>query len=120
VLANGRGVPVELPVAYVDRLRVDWTRRGLDYPARMHEALAVASAERRALVDESFDAVEALDLDIALDARWHAPSYVPLEWLEVVEALNAQGLMRCDRLGPCVFLHPRIEELLETHLHLPP
>jgi hypothetical protein len=111
-LSEHRVVPTNYRHVLVNPLKVDWLSVGANYKEAITAAVDAEHADGRAFVTEYAGPSQVVPQDGLLDPRWNAEAFLSRTALEVVDELEAQGLVSCP--GPaegCLAQHPLIEAL---------
>lgn len=119
-LSKSRVVPTNYRHVLVNPLKIDWLSVGANYEDVITAAVDTEHADGRAFVTEYAGPSEVVQRGGLVDPRWNAEAFRSRTALEVVDELEAQGLVSCfGAVEGCLAQHPLIEAIA-AELLLPP
>lgn len=111
-LSDTRMVPTHDRHVRVNPLTIDWVSLGASYEEAITAAVDAPHADGRAYVTEYAGPSEVVARTGLVDPRWNAEAFLGRTALNVVDELEAQGLVSCP--GPaegCLPQHPLVEAI---------
>ncbi len=118
-LGDTRVVPTNYRHVLLNRVRLDWSSNGGNYPELVSLAVDAPGADGRAFVTEYAGPSAEIDGDLWLSTEGYDSSvFVDITVTEVITALQAQGLMSCDT-ETCTYNHELVPSLVHEFLPVP-
>ncbi|MCA9709229.1 MAG: DUF2330 domain-containing protein, partial [Myxococcales bacterium] len=119
-LGDARVVPTNYRHVLLNRVRLDWSQGGWNYPQLVTMAVDAPGADGRAFVTEYAGGSSTVDADAWLStAGYDSSAFVGLAAVEVVDVLQQQELVACDT-ETCIYAHELVPSLLHEFLPVPP
>lgn len=117
-LGDARVVPTNYRHVKLNRVRLDWLQRGVNYPELVSMAVDEPGADGRAFVTEYAGTTAMIDDSTLSVEGYDSRAFVGLAAVEVVDTLQAQGLASCDAEG-CDYQHELVSSLLHEFVPVP-
>jgi MYXO-CTERM domain-containing protein len=117
-LADDRAVPANYKHVTLNPARINWMSQGLNYNTAVSRAADSPIANGQAFVTEYAGASNVVTGAGVWSPAWNATVFETTPAEQVVDVLQAQGLMSCFGSG-CAYNHPLLLPLLQKYLPVP-
>jgi MYXO-CTERM domain-containing protein len=117
-LGDARVVPTNYRHVLLNRVQLDWVQQGTNYQDVVSMAVDAPGANGRAFITEYAGTSEMIDSSSLNTETYDSSVFVDMAVIDVVTALQNQGLAFCDNEG-CDYQHELVSSLLHEFIPVP-